>query len=179
MFELINYIYFGSSSLLLTALVIRRLQFRHISLSWHTGLLYGLPFFPSIFMVFSFAAFMASLLFFPVDNLPQNSLVFANSVITFMISWFMVEKLVTAGQIVLFPFFSHGKIPIQSVTDYYVTTIGFISKVTVIYRRSNEIKRKTVTIPTRYLKLFDHLLDSRLQPQKTKTAGSWFINKEN
>lgn len=164
---------------MLTALVIQRLQYRHISLSWHTGLLYGLPFLPAVLMIFSFVAFVASLFFLPAKFLVQDGLAFANTVITFMISWFFVEKLVTSDHIITFPFFSFGKIPIQSIADYYVSTVGLISKVTVIYNHASGKKKKTIILPARYLKLFDHLLDAQLKPNKNTAVSKWFINKEN
>lgn len=177
--EIFNYSYFGLTSLLLFILVYRRMKIRRISFTWHTGLMYGFPFFPTILTVFSFVVFAVSLVFSTQQFMAQAGMFLVNSVFTFIVSRMLVERIVSDECLYLDPFIPGKKIVLNDIIDYYFLTTGIQTKVTVIYLYHSKTKKISFIIPSRYMKMLDHLLEPKISTPKKSTLFTQFIHKEN
>ena len=177
--EIVNTIYFCLISVLLFILVYRRMKIKHISFSWHTGLMYGFPFFPTILLVFSFVIFSVSLIFSSQHFMSQAGIFLVNSVFTFFVSWLYVERIVSDDRLYLHPFIPGKIIVLNDIIDYFFQTTGILTKVTIIYLHHAKTKSISFILPSRYIKLLDHLLEPKISTPKKSTLFTQFIQKEN
>lgn len=176
MLEIVNYTYFGISLVILATLFVQRIQVRHIKLTWHTGLLFGFPFLPSVMTIFSLVSFLVSLFLLPTHLAIHAGFFFGNMIVTCIIGLLLVEKIITENEIILFPFFKSKRIATHAIRDYFYVTNGYFSTVTIIYKDNFQTKRRSFNIPNNNLGFLELVLETRQKTRQQQPVSQWFIN---
>ncbi|NUQ81334.1 MAG: hypothetical protein HUU10_06950 [Bacteroidetes bacterium] len=159
--NILNLVLLGLASGMLLYLLYRRSRQAPVVFSWSCGLLYGLPFFSSSLVVFAFM-FIGVSVFIPESAYLIPALFFGlNALLFFVAGWFGVQLSVTHTHIVTHPWFPTRDIPIRAIRDYYFHTHGFLTRVTLLVQRQDGLKKISFTMPARYMKLFDQVIEQR------------------
>ncbi|MCK6601981.1 MAG: hypothetical protein L6Q77_09165 [Bacteroidetes bacterium] len=159
---ILNFTGFGISAGLLFFLLYKKTRLQPVTFSWYSGLLYGLPFFPVMLLVLGFAA-TGSALILDAELVVPALFFTLNSLLLSSAGWLAVQKTLTQTHLILNPFLKSAEIPVTDITDYFFKTTGFVSEVTLLVKTDNGIKRKSFLLPSRYVKLFDQILDQRMK----------------
>lgn len=159
--NILNLFLLGLASGLLLYLLFRRSRQAPVVYSWSSGLLYGLPFFSSSLVVFALMFIGVSVLRPEPDSLIPALFFGFNALLLFVAGWFGVQLAVTHTHIVTNPWFPSRDVSIRDIRDYYFHTHGFLTRVTLLVHRPDGVRKISFTMPARYMKLFDQVIEQR------------------